>query len=356
MELARARNLPVIVVGDIDRGGVFAALFGTLALLEAADQALVSGFVINKFRGDRSLLTPGLADLTARTGRPVLGVVPYLARTWIDAEDAVVTGERSGPEAAGQRNGSLRVAVIRLPRISNFTDVDALALEPGVSVRFVTSADELAVRTWSSFPARRQRSPISPGCAAGASTRRSRAGPRPASRARHLRRLPDARDRHPRRGREHGGHGRRPGPAAGSDALRAGQDPAPSVRICGTGAGRRLRDQPRCGSRQRGRPWFTDKPDDTGTPLDGCRSGAVSGTLWHGIFENDAFRRSFLAETARLAGRDFAPAAGTGFAAARQAQFDALADAIGAGLDTAALLRLIERGPVPGLPVLRSAL
>ena len=144
MGLARARNLPVIVVGDIDRGGVFAALFGTLALLEAADQALVSGFVINKFRGDRSLLTPGLADLTARTGRPVLGVVPYLARTWIDAEDAVVTGERSGPEAAGQRNGSLRVAVIRLPRISNFTDVDALALEPGVSVRFVTSADELA--------------------------------------------------------------------------------------------------------------------------------------------------------------------------------------------------------------------
>jgi adenosylcobyric acid synthase len=106
-----------------------------------------------------------------------------------------------------------------------------------------------------------------------------------------------------------------------------------------------------------GRPWFTSRPSgEEATALDGCQAGAVSGTLWHGIFENDAFRRSYLAETARLAGRDFVPAAGTCFAAARQAQFDALADAIEGSLDTDALLRLIEHGPRRGLPVLRTGI
>ncbi len=91
MGLARARNLPVIVVGDIDRGGVFAALYGTLALLDAADQSHLSGFVINKFRGHRELLDPALTQIGALTGRPVLGVLPYLDGIWIDAEDAVAT-------------------------------------------------------------------------------------------------------------------------------------------------------------------------------------------------------------------------------------------------------------------------
>ncbi len=93
-----------------------------------------------------------------------------------------------------------------------------------------------------------------------------------------------------------------------------------------------------------------------GTALDGCRYGAVSGTLWHGILENDEFRRAYLTETARLAGRNFAPAPDTSFAAARQAQFDTLADAVEEHLDTAALLRLIEQGPTPGLRALRPGL
>ena len=150
MGLARARKLPVIVVGDIDRGGVFAALYGTLALLDAADQSHLSGFVINKFRGHRELLDPALTQIGALTGRPVLGVLPYLDGIWIDAEDAVAT-ERPYPvrpaPASPARPGAgdmLRVAVIRLPRISNFTDIDALALEPGVAVRFVTTPAELA--------------------------------------------------------------------------------------------------------------------------------------------------------------------------------------------------------------------
>src|SRR5690242_12741329 len=122
--LARRFGLPVTVVGDIDRGGVFAALFGTHQILEAADRATIRAFVINKFRGDEAVLTPGLAALSERTGVPVAGVLPWLPDLWLDAEDTLEVGRwrrTSGSE------GSLTVAVIRLPRVSNVTDVDALA-------------------------------------------------------------------------------------------------------------------------------------------------------------------------------------------------------------------------------------
>src|SRR5690606_26243624 len=89
MGLARAANLPVIVVGDIDRGGVFAALYGTVALLDAADQALVSGFVVNKFRGAPELLKPGLDMIEGLTGRRVYGVLPWLDGLWMDVEDSL---------------------------------------------------------------------------------------------------------------------------------------------------------------------------------------------------------------------------------------------------------------------------
>ncbi|MBO0878149.1 MAG: cobyric acid synthase, partial [Pseudonocardia sp.] len=146
MGLARAAGLPVLVVGDIDRGGVLAHLFGTLALLDRADQALVAGFVINKFRGDPSLLEPGLRRLRALTGRPTLGVLPFDDRLWLDAEDSLsyvadgVVGRPPPPVGARW----LRVAVPRLPRISNATDVEALACEPGVAVRYVTEPSRLA--------------------------------------------------------------------------------------------------------------------------------------------------------------------------------------------------------------------
>jgi adenosylcobyric acid synthase len=105
-----------------------------------------------------------------------------------------------------------------------------------------------------------------------------------------------------------------------------------------------------------GQPWFTARPGDETTAPEGCRSAAVAGTLWHGIFENDEFRRAYLSETARIAGRGFAPAEATCFTAARQAQFDTLADAIETNLDTDALLRLFEHGPARALPTLRSHL
>jgi adenosylcobyric acid synthase len=137
--LARHAGIPTVVVGDIDRGGLFAAMYGTVALLEPADQALIAGFVVNKFRGDLGLLAPGLDELTRLTGRPTYGVLPWHPDLWLDSEDALdLAGRRATADAA------LRVAVVRLPRISNFTDVDALGLEPDVDVVFAASPRDLA--------------------------------------------------------------------------------------------------------------------------------------------------------------------------------------------------------------------
>jgi adenosylcobyric acid synthase len=133
MGFASATGTPVVLVGDIDRGGVIAALVGTQAVLSAADRALVRGFIINKFRGDIRLFDDGLADIVGRTGWPSFGVVPWLAEARrLPAEDAVVLDD---PErAAGKR---LLVAVPMLSRIANFDDLDPLAAEPDVTVRFV---------------------------------------------------------------------------------------------------------------------------------------------------------------------------------------------------------------------------
>jgi adenosylcobyric acid synthase len=140
MGLARHAGLPVVVVGDIDRGGVFAAFVGTLALLEPEDARLLAGWVVNKFRGDLGLLQPGLDDLESRTGRPVHGVLPWHPQLWLDSEDALDLDARRS--AASSR--SRRVAVVRLPRISNFTDVDALGLEPELDVVFASTPASLA--------------------------------------------------------------------------------------------------------------------------------------------------------------------------------------------------------------------
>ena len=124
MNLAGWADSPVILVADIDRGGVFASIVGTLELLEAHEVARVKGFIINKFRGDLALLQPGLDWLEERTGIPVLGVLPYIQDMRIEAEDSVVLDELQN-QRLEQRD--LDIVVIRYPRISNFTDVDARA-------------------------------------------------------------------------------------------------------------------------------------------------------------------------------------------------------------------------------------
>jgi adenosylcobyric acid synthase len=140
MRVARYAHAPVVLVGDIDRGGVFAHLYGTLALLEPDERALVRGLLVNKFRGDRGLLQPGLEMLTGMAGVPVLGVVPYLRDLRIADEDAVALDE---PPRDRRSSAALDIAVIRLPRIANFDDFDPLAVEPDVSLRFVERVDDV---------------------------------------------------------------------------------------------------------------------------------------------------------------------------------------------------------------------
>jgi len=131
MGYAEAVDCPVILVADIDRGGVFAHLVGTLALLSASERARVAGFVINRFRGDIALLQPGLDWLERETGKPVLGVLPYLHGLQLEAEDALPRDVQHKPAVR------LRVAVPALPRISNHTDFDALHAHPEVELVFV---------------------------------------------------------------------------------------------------------------------------------------------------------------------------------------------------------------------------
>ena len=138
MGMARMAKAPVLLVGDIDRGGVFASLYGTAALMEPWEKRHLKGFVINKFRGDVDLLRPGLRQIEKLTGIPALGVVPWLS-VEIDDEDSLssrLSRRRGAP-------GAVTVAVIRLPRISNFTDFAPLEALPGVSVEYVSTPGEL---------------------------------------------------------------------------------------------------------------------------------------------------------------------------------------------------------------------
>jgi adenosylcobyric acid synthase len=357
MGLARAAGLPVIVVGDIDRGGVFASLYGTLALLSPEDQALICGFVINKFRGAAELLDSGLTMIQQLTGRPVYGVLPWRDGLWLDAEDSLALARPQNPFPDGSHHGPfgaedfLRVAVVRLPRISNFTDADALAAEPGVLVRFTDSPAEVADADLAVLPGSRA-------TVADLAWLRQRG-------------LAEAIAARAARGRPVLG-------ICGGYQMLAGQidDPVESGLGQVDGLGLlpvRVRFGPR---KQLGRPagfalgapvtgyeihhGIAEVTDLAGTGsepfLDGCRRGAVWGTSWHGALENDEFRRAFLAEVAAQAGRDFAPAPDTDFAAVRQARLDVLGDLVAGHLDLAALSGLIEDGPPKSLPGLVASL
>ena len=141
MDVAKAAGARVLLVGDIDRGGVLAAFVGTMMLLEPEERALVGGFLVNKFRGDLRLLEPGLVFLRERTGVPVAGVLPYLRGLRIAEEDSVSLDHRRRTRRAAP--GELEIAIVRLPRISNYDEFDALEHEPGVVVRYVDRPEEL---------------------------------------------------------------------------------------------------------------------------------------------------------------------------------------------------------------------
>lgn len=137
MRVAKMANAPVFLVGDIDRGGVFASLIGTIELLTKQERDIIKGFIINKFRGDLKLLKPGLDILEERTGKPVLGVIPYFRDLSIAQEDSVYLEERQ----ANLTNGNIDVAIIRLPYISNYDDFDPL--EEHCTIRYITNIADL---------------------------------------------------------------------------------------------------------------------------------------------------------------------------------------------------------------------
>jgi adenosylcobyric acid synthase len=346
MGLARAAGLPVVVVGDIDRGGVFASLYGTLALLDAADQALVAGFLVNKFRGERAILEPGLDRLQRLTGRPVLGVLPWRPGLWLDAEDSLALQAPRGPALPPRGADPLLVAVVRLPWLSNFTDFDALAAEPGVLVRFTASPADLPGADLVVLPGTK-------------ATVEDLAWLRDRGLDRAL--LARARRGQPTLG-ICGGYqmlGRRildrvesgAGEVAGLGLL-----PVETVfeagKVLGNPSGTGF-GAPAAGyeihhgrtSASGGQPVLAG---DDGDP--GCRSGAVVGIAWHGIFEGDEFRRAFLGWVAAERGLDWLPGERP-FAALREQRLDALGDLIGEHADTSELLRLIERGAPAGLPL-----
>ncbi|MGP3981521.1 cobyric acid synthase [Streptomyces sp. KR80] len=345
MGLARAAELPVAVVGDIDRGGVFASFFGTTALLSREDQALVAGYLVNKFRGDASLLEPGLEMLRGLTGRRTYGVLPFAHGLGIDEEDGLHISMRGAVRESSVApplgEDVLRVAVAAVPLMSNFTDVDALAAEPGVVVRFVDRPEELADADLVVLPGTR-------GTVRALAWLRERG-------------IADA-------------------------VLRRAAEGRPVLGVCGgfQMLGERIEDEveSRAGAvdglgllpvrvrfaaeKTLARPVgeaFGERVEgyeihhgvaDVGAAdeafLDGCRRGAVWGTHWHGSLESDGFRRAFLRRVAKAAGRRFVPAPDTSFGALREEQLDRLGDLIEEHADTDGLLRLIEQGVPSGLP------
>ncbi|MEA2248037.1 MAG: adenosylcobyric acid synthase [Solirubrobacteraceae bacterium] len=348
MGLARAAGLPVVVVADIDRGGVFASLFGTLALLDAADQAHVAGFVINKFRGDAAILAPGIARIEELTGRPVLGVLPHVEDLWMDVEDSLAL-EAPRPERPTDGD-TLDVAVVRLRWMSNYTDADALAAEPGVRVRFTRSpadverADLVVVPGTKATVEDLERLRGS-GLAAALVARAAAGEPILGICGGYQvlgERIEDEVES-------------RRGAAAGLGLLPVTTTFAPEKLLrrssgrcdwLGTGAaGYEIRHGR---VRRNGGAALLITEDGAD---EGCRDGSVLGLSWHGALEHDAFRRALLAHVAAVRGRRFVPGTGS-FAAIREAHLDALGDLVGDHLDTGRLAALIDGGPPAGLPTL----
>jgi adenosylcobyric acid synthase len=346
MGLAREAGLPVLIVADIDRGGVFASLFGTLALLDPEDQAHVAGFAINKFRGDGAILAPGLQQLEQRTGRPTLGVLPHVEDLWMDVEDSLALDapRPEGPTGAD----TLDVAVLRLRWMSNFTDLDALAAEPGVRVRFTRSVADVERADLLVIPGTK-------GTVEDLERLRA-AGLDRAILARATAGAPIL--------GICGGYQLLGGPIHDDvESRRGAVDGLGVLPVTTTFAAEKLlrRRAGRCAwldsaaggyeirhgrvERHAGEPLLHD---DDGEP-DGCRAGAAIGTSWHGALEHDAFRRALLGWVAAVRGRRFTPGR-VAFATARAARLDVLGDLVENHLDTERLTALIEGGIPADLP------
>ncbi len=354
MGFALEVGCPVLLVGDIDKGGVFAALVGTLELIAPEERELVRGFIVNKFRGDASLLEPALRDISARTGKPFLGVVPYFRDIFIQEEDGI---HRSSVEARSS-GGRVRIAVVVPNRISNFTDFDPFLAEPDVRLDYVwpgerlgrahavilpgskNTVDDLAA-LWRSGLAdeileNHRRGAWIVGLCGGyqmlGRVVRDPLGVESAGgEARGLGLLDVETVMEPSKVTTQSEARVRPGTLpwyGGSELLRGYEIHMGRTRL-GPGA-RPLLDLRRRG----GTEWHPD-----GAVADG---GRVFGTYLHGLFDNDGFRRQFL--------EPFRPgASATSFARLKEEGYDRLADLLRRSLDLDAVFRILDEGPEVGM-------
>ena len=351
LRVAHEAGLPAIVVGDINLGGVFAALYGTVALLPDHLRACVRGFVINKLRGDPALLFDGTAQLERACGVPTLGVLPWIQNLTLDAEDSMGLGSWRGASAAEPLGDSLDIAVLKLPRIANFTDFDPLGIEPGVHVRFVEHASSLGRPDLIVIPGSKatvadlgwlratgfvdaiERSTASVlGICAG------------------YQMLGETIEDDVESGA---------GVVDGLGLLpvRTRFEPTKVTRQCaGAALGETLHGYQihhglvtATGSAAAAEPWMTiDDPD--GPPAGEVRTEfggrLVAGTTMHGLFESDGFRAAFLGDIASRSSKNFVPA-GVSFAAMREAQIDRLADALETYVDLDRVVELISSAARP---------
>ncbi|KRF34441.1 cobyric acid synthase [Nocardioides sp. Soil805] len=324
LPLAAAAGIPAIVVVDIDRGGAFASAYGTWALLPDHLRRQVRGFVFNQFRGDASLLEPGHAELTDRTGLPVLGVLPHLGQhPMLGVEDSLDLATTTRP---GGSPSPLRVALLRLPHLANPADFDPLVMEPSVSLRWAAHPDDLDDADLVILPGSRatvadlawirERGLADAVARTGAVVLGICAGYQMLGRW-----IDD---------RIESGAGRVPG----LDLLGVETTFATPKIVRRTGPGYEIRW---------GRP-VSDEPWDVA--VEGSRRGSVHGTSVHGLFDDDAFRHSFLGEVARSRGRRYDPSP-VSFATAVDQHLDHLASWLGEHLD----LDAVDKIATSALPV-----
>jgi adenosylcobyric acid synthase len=352
MGFALEIGCPVLLVGDIDKGGVFASLVGTLELIAPEERELIRGFVINKFRGDASLLTPAFEAITGRTGRPFLGVVPYFRDIFVQEED----GLHREALRARSRAGKIRVAVVVPDRISNFTDFDPFLGEPDVSLDFVRPGERLGRADLVILPGSKNTLDDLEGL------RRSGLADEILENRRLGATVVGVCGGYQMLGRwvrdPHGVESRR-GEVRGLELLDVETvmerekvtAQAEGVPREGTlpwiTAGETLRGYEihmgRTSLGSGAKPLFrlrrlgaADWHDDGALSAD----GRVFGTYLHGLFDNDGFRRALLD-----AHREEAAEAGSTFEERKQEGYDRLADLLRRSLDLTAVRRILEEGP-----------
>lgn len=350
MYMAKLAKAPVLLVGDIDRGGVFASIVGTMQLFEPEERELVKGILINKFRGDRSILQPGLDQLSEIIQKPVAGVIPYMHLD-IDDEDSLTERFTRKGEA-----GLVDLAVIRVPRISNFTDFNVLESMPGVTVRYVDSAAALGDPDLILLPGTKNtmadllwmrqnglESCIHKHAAAGKPIFGICGGYQMLGRV--------LKDPH---GVEHGGE------MAGIGLLPSVtvfEEEKTRTRVTGTFRGvegifsglsgidfEGYEIHMGTSSLEEGNVLADIAEDGASAKADGLNSGNVYGSYVHGIFDREEVAKSIISALLRAKGLSDEDVVSTDMAAYKEQQYDLLADGIRRNMDMDLLYRIVEQG------------